>query len=65
MNKSLLIIGVALVIAGVISGAYSVSKSQLFGLVTTSSTPYQNFAMPLIVGGVVLVIAGIFTGSKS
>jgi len=64
MNKTLVLIGAVLVIAGVIAGAYSVSQSQMFGMFTTSSIPYQNFAIPLIVGGVVLIIAGIFTGPK-
>ncbi|MCX6769840.1 MAG: hypothetical protein NT051_04140 [Candidatus Micrarchaeota archaeon] len=64
MNKTLAMIGIVLVIAGVITGAYSISQSQMFGLFTTSSTPYQEYMIPLIVGGLVLIIAGMYMGSE-
>ena len=64
MNSILMAIGIVVTIIGVIAGALVVTTPQLFGLVTTSSTPYAQYMIPLIVGGIVLIIVGAVIPSK-
>jgi len=64
MNRILIAIGIVVVIIGVIAGAVVITTPQLFGLVTTSDTPYAQYMIPLIIGGIVLVIVGAVIPSK-
>jgi hypothetical protein len=64
MNAILVAIGVVVTIIGLIAGALVITTPQLFGLVTTSSTPYAQYMIPLIIGGIVLVIVGALVPSK-
>ncbi len=64
MNVILVGIGVAVAIIGLIAGALVITTPQLFGLVSTSSTPYAQYMIPLIIGGLVLVIVGAVVPSK-
>jgi len=64
MNTILVAIGVVVAIIGLIAGALVITTPQLFGLVTTSSTPYAQYMIPLIIGGIVLVIVGALVPSK-
>jgi hypothetical protein len=64
MNVILVGIGVVVAIIGLIAGALVITTPQLFGLVTTSSTPYAQYMIPLIIGGIVLVIVGALVPSK-
>ena len=64
MNVILVAIGVVVAIIGLIAGALVITTPQLFGLVTTSSTPYAQYMIPLIVGGMVLIIVGVLVPSK-
>jgi hypothetical protein len=64
MNVILVGIGVVVTIIGLIAGALVITTPQLFGLVTTSSTPYAQYMIPLIIGGIVLVIVGALVPSK-
>jgi len=64
MNRILIIIGIVVAIIGVIAGALVVTTPQLFGLVTTSDTPYAQYMIPLIIGGMVLIIVGAVIPSK-
>ena len=59
MNVILVAIGVVAAIIGLVAGAIVITTPQLFGLVTTSSTPYAQYMIPLIVGGIVLIIVGM------
>jgi len=65
MNVILVAIGVVVAIIGVIAGALVITTPQLFGLVTTSDTPYAQYMIPLIIGGLVLVIVGAVVPSKT
>jgi hypothetical protein len=65
MNRILIAIGIVVAIIGVIAGALVVTTPQLFGLVTTSDTPYAQYMIPLIIGGLVLVIVGAVIPSKT
>jgi hypothetical protein len=58
MNVILVAIGVVIAIIGLIAGALVITTPQLFGLVTTSDTPYAQYMIPLIIAGIVLVIVG-------
>jgi hypothetical protein len=58
MNKLVLIIGIVLVALGIISGLYKTEEKQLFGLVTTTQTPYEAYLIPLLIGGIILIIVG-------
>ena len=69
MNKTLMIIGIIVLILGIFSNVYSITntESQLFGLYSTSSTsnPYASYSIPLLIGGVILLIVGVvMKGSK-
>jgi hypothetical protein len=64
MNVILVAIGVVVAIIGLIAGDLVITTPQLFGLVTTSSTPYAQYMIPLIIGGLVLVIVGAVIPSK-
>jgi len=64
MNKSLLIIGIIVLLIGIFTGAYTTSQSHLFGLFSTTSSPYADFSIPLMIGGIVLIIVSIFIGKK-
>lgn len=64
MNVILVAIGVVVAIIGLIAGALVITTPQLFGLVTTSDTPYAQYMIPLIIGGLVLVIVGAVVPSK-
>ena len=64
MNVILVAIGVVVAIIGLVAGALVITTPQLFGLVTTSSTPYAQYMIPLIIGGLVLVIVGAVVPSK-
>jgi len=59
MNRIIIAIGIVVAIIGVIAGALVVTTPQLFGLVTTSDTPYAQYMIPLIIGGMVLIIVGV------
>lgn len=62
MNKTLLIIGIVVLALGILANVYSTTttESHLFGLYSTSSTsnPYSNYSVPLLIGGIILVIVG-------
>jgi hypothetical protein len=64
MNVIIVVIGVVVAVIGLIAGALVITTPQLFGLVTTSSTPYAQYMIPLIIGGMVLVIVGVLVPSK-
>ena len=64
MNRILIAIGIVVAIMGVIAGALVITTPQLFGLVTTSDTPYAQYMIPLIIGGLVLIIVGAVIPSK-
>ena len=64
MNRILIAIGIVVVIIGLVAGALVITTPQLFGLVTTSSTPYAQYMIPLIIGGLVIVIVGAVVPSK-
>ena len=64
MNRILIAIGIVVAIIGVVAGAIVITTPQLFGLVTTSDTPYAQYMIPLIIGGLVLVIVGAVIPSK-
>ena len=64
MNVILVAIGVVVAIIGLVAGALVITTPQLFGLVTTSDTPYAQYMIPLIIGGLVLVIVGAVLPSK-
>jgi len=64
MNRILIAIGIVFTIIGVIAGAIVITTPQLFGLVTTSDTPYAQYMIPLIIGGIVLIIVGAVIPSK-
>ena len=64
MNRILIAIGIVVVIIGLIAGALVITTPQLFGLVTTSDTPYAQYMIPLIIGGIVLIIVGAVIPSK-
>ena len=64
MNKSLIIIGVVLLVIGIVAGIFTTTQSHLFGLYSTSSIPYAAYMIPLLIGGVVLIIVGVVTGKK-
>ncbi len=65
MNTILVAIGVVVAIIGVIAGALVITTPQLFGLVTTSDTPYAQYMIPLIIGGLVIVIVGAVVPNKT
>jgi hypothetical protein len=65
--KSLLIgIGVVLVLLGIGAWIYQTTTQHdiLWGLFhwTSTSTPYQAYALPMLIGGVVLIIVGAAVG---
>jgi membrane-bound ClpP family serine protease len=64
MNRILIAIGIVVVIIGILAGAVVITTPQLFGLVTTSDTPYAQYMIPLIIGGIVLIIVGAVIPSK-
>lgn len=64
MNRILIVIGIVVAIIGLVAGALVITTPQLFGLVTTSDTPYAQYMIPLIIGGLVLVIVGVVVPSK-
>jgi hypothetical protein len=64
MNVILVGIGVVVAIIGLIAGALVITTPQLFGLVSTSDTPYAQYMIPLIIGGIVLIIVGMVVPSK-
>ncbi len=64
MNRILIAIGIVVAIIGVVAGALVITTPQLFGLVTTSDTPYAQYMIPLIIGGMVLIIVGAVIPSR-
>ena len=62
MNKTLLIIGIVVLVLGIFANIYSVTTTQshLFGLYSTSSSsnPYLTYSVPFLIGGIVLIIVG-------
>jgi hypothetical protein len=64
MNRILIAIGIVVAIIGLVAGALVITTPQLFGLVTTSDTPYAQYMIPLIIGGMVLIIVGAVIPSK-
>ena len=64
MNRILIAIGIVVVIIGLVAGALVITTPQLFGLVTTSDTPYAQYMIPLIIGGMVLIIVGAVIPTK-
>ena len=64
MNKYLIIIGGILLVLGIAAGVFTTTQSQLFGLYTTSSIPYESYAIPLFISGTVLIIVGAVTGKR-
>jgi len=64
MNRILIAIGIVVAIIGLVAGALVITTPQLFGLVTTSDTPYAQYMIPLIIGGMVLIIVGVVIPSK-
>jgi hypothetical protein len=66
MNRILIVIGIVVAIIGLVAGALVITTPQLFGLVTTSDTPYAQYMIPLIIGGMVLIIVGaVIPGKKN
>lgn len=65
MNKILIVIGVVVALIGLVAGALVITTPQLFGLVTTSNTPYAQYMIPLIIAGMVLIIVGVVIPSKT
>ncbi|HII98315.1 MAG TPA: hypothetical protein HA272_03415 [Methanoregula sp.] len=63
-NKYLLISGIVSIILGIIASSYTVNQEHLFGLVSTSTAPYAEFAIPLIIAGIVLIIVGFVLENK-
>jgi hypothetical protein len=59
MGKILAAFGLVFVVLGLSSGMYVVQESQLFGLLTSTSIPYEQYTLPLFIGGTLLLIAGI------
>ena len=64
MNKSLITIGIVLLVIGIGAGIFTVTRTHLFGMVTTSSIPYAAYMIPLLIIGIVLIIIGVVTGGK-
>jgi uncharacterized membrane protein YdcZ (DUF606 family) len=64
MNKALIIIGVVLLAIGIVAGVFTSTQSHLFGLYSTTSTPYAAYMIPLLIGGIVLIIVGAVVGKK-
>ena len=64
MKVALIVLGLILIILGVGAGVFTSSQSQLFGLYTTTSTPYKEFMIPLIIGGAILIIVGAVIPAK-
>ena len=64
MNKALIIIGVVLLAIGIVAGVFTSTQSHLFGLYSTTSTPYAAYMIPLLIGGIVLIIVGAVAGKK-
>ena len=66
MKALLIVIGIVLILLGIGAGVYqtTTTESHLFGLFSTSSTstPYQSYMVPLIIGGAVLIIVGAVIG---
>ena len=63
MNKSVTLIGVIMFVLGLIAQVYLVTTTHtgLFGFTSTdTSTPFQQFSFPLLIGGLVLIIIGLF-----
>jgi hypothetical protein len=62
MNKTILIIGIIVLIVGVAANIFTstTTQSHMFGMFSTSSTtaPYAVYSFPLIVGGIILIIVG-------
>jgi hypothetical protein len=63
-NIYVLVIGIVSVILGIIAIYYKETQEQFFGLVSTSSAPYAEFAIPLIIAGIVLIIVGSVLENK-
>jgi hypothetical protein len=57
-------ISVIVAILGFIAGNYKETQTQIFGLVSTSSIPYSDFMVPLLVGGIILIIVGLVLNDK-
>ncbi|PIN95730.1 hypothetical protein COU56_00665 [Candidatus Pacearchaeota archaeon CG10_big_fil_rev_8_21_14_0_10_31_9] len=55
-NKTLLWVGIGLIVLGIFSGAYTTSQEHLWGLYNTTSTPYSTMAFPLLLVGIILII---------
>ena len=62
MNKTLIIIGIVILVIGIFTSVYSetTTQSQLFGLYNTSNTlnPYSSYSVPVLIAGIVLIIVG-------
>ena len=63
MNKSLIIIGVVVLVLGIFANVYSETTTQehLWGLYSTSdtSTPYSPYSTMLLIGGIILILIGV------
>ena len=57
-------LGILLIVLGIIAGVYTRTESQLYGLVSTTTKPYQAYMIPMLVGGVVLIVVGLVVGHK-
>jgi uncharacterized membrane protein YdcZ (DUF606 family) len=64
MKTAFIILGVVVVLLGIAAGAFSSSQSHLFGLYTTTSSPYKDLMVPLIIGGVILIVIGAVVSKK-
>ncbi|MFH0835271.1 MAG: hypothetical protein V1881_02925 [Candidatus Micrarchaeota archaeon] len=62
INKTLIILGIVVVLAGLVAMNYTTTTEQsaLFGLITATQSvkPYESFSIPLIASGVVLLLVG-------
>jgi len=63
-NSSVIVIGIIIAILGFIAGNYKETQTHLFGLYSTSSAPYSEFMIPLIIGGIILIIVGLVLNDK-
>jgi len=65
----LIITGIVFLFLGIFASAYSITTSQshLWGLYSTSttSTPYYEYSIPLLIGGIILIIIpAVMKGGK-
>jgi len=63
MTRTLNIIAVVIIMIGVIAGVYTRTESGLFGI-TTTTKPYQDYMIPMVLCGVILIVVGLVTDRK-